>query len=271
MRRYQLSDGTSMRRWIGERVARGESLVGTFVSTPSLATSEVLAACGFDVLVADAEHSPLSSADVQTIIAGADLGGVPALVRLSDDSATSIQYALDAGAAGVIVPRVHTAAQTAAVVAAATYPPRGVRGAGGGRASLYGLDRPVSMEEALAETLIAVQIESAEAVANLDAILAVEHLSMVFVGPNDLWHSLGRPPEEELRRVIDDVLVRAHAAGVRTGILASTPELVDRYRRAGVSLLLTGTDVALLADGARALIAALAPRDAPPDHQSIDR
>src|SRR5438876_60304 len=141
-----------MRRWIGERVARGESLIGVFVSSPSLATSEVLAACGFDVLVADAEHSPLSPADVRTIIAGADL--------------------------------------------------------------------------------------------------AVKHLSMVFVGPNDLSHSLGRPPEEELREVIDDVLVRAHAAGVRTGILAPTPDLVGRYRRAGVSLLVTGSDLALLAAGA---------------------
>jgi 4-hydroxy-2-oxoheptanedioate aldolase len=252
-------------------MARGESLVGAFVSTPTLATSELLAACGFDVLVADAEHSPLSPADAQTIIAGADLGGLPALVRLSDDSATSIQYALDAGAAGVIVPRVHTAAQTAAVIAAATYPPAGARGAGPGRASLYGLDRVASMEEARAETLIAVQIESAEAVANLDAILAVERLGMVFVGPNDLSHSLGRPPEEELRRIIDDVLVRAHAAGVHTGILAPTPELVDRYRRAGVSLLLTGSDLAMLAAGARALIAALAPQSPSPDHQSIDR
>jgi 4-hydroxy-2-oxoheptanedioate aldolase len=217
----------------------------------------VLAASGFDVLVADVEHAPLSPADVLTIVAGADLGGLPALVRLSDDSATSIQYALDAGAAGVIVPRVHTAAQTAAIVAAASYPPIGTRGAGPGRAALYGLDRAAAMAEALEQTLIAVQVESAAAVANLDEILAVEHLDMVFVGPNDLSHSLGRPAEDELRRVIDDVIARAHAAGVRTGILAATPELVDRYRRAGVSLILTGTDLVLLAAGARALIAAL--------------
>ena len=250
-----------MRRWIGARLAHGESLIGCFVSTPKLATCEVLAASGFDVLVADAEHAPLSASDVQTIIAGAELGGLPALVRLSDDSATSIQYALDGGAAGIIVPRVHTAAQAAAVVSAAAYPPKGTRGAGPGRASLYGLDRAPAMEEALAQTLIAVQIESAESVENLDAILAVEHLDMVFVGPNDLSHSLGRPPEPELRRVIDDVLERAHTAGVRTGILAPTAELVDRYRHAGVSLLLTGTDLAMLAAGARAVISAV-PRPA---------
>lgn len=254
-----------MRRWISERLATGETLIGSFVSNPQLATCEVLAAAGYDLLVADAEHFPLSPADVQAIIAGADLGGVPALVRLSDDSATSIQYALDAGAAGVIIPRVHTAEQAAAAVAASWYPPKGVRGAGPGRASLYGLDRVTGMQEALDRTLVAVQIESAEAVENLASILAVEHLGMVFVGPNDLSHSLGRPPEADLRRLIDQVLARAQAAGVRTGILAATPELVDRYRRAGVSLILTGSDLALLAAGAHSLMEALA------RYQSIGR
>ncbi len=254
-----------MRRWISDRVQQGDALIACFVSNPQLSTCEILAVSGFDVLVADAEHFPLGADDVQTIIAGADLAGLPALVRLSDDSATSIQYALDAGAAGVIVPRVHTAAQTAAVVGAASYPPKGFRGAGPGRASLYGLDRVAGMQEALAHTLVAVQIESAQAVENLDAMLAVEHLDMVFVGPNDLSHSLGNPPEDELRRIIDDVLGRAHAAGVRTGILAPTPELVERYRRAGVSLMITGADVAMLAAGARAVIEGIRA------HQSIDR
>jgi 4-hydroxy-2-oxoheptanedioate aldolase len=248
-----------MRRWIGEAIAAGGSLIGCFVTSGQLSTCEVLAASGFDVLVADVEHSPLSPSDVQTIIAGADLGGLPALVRLSDDSVTSIQYALDSGAAGIIVPRVHAGAQAAAIVSAASYPPVGTRGAGPGRAALYGLDRAAAMQEALEQTLIAVQIESAAAVANLGEILAVEHLDMVFVGPNDLSQSLGRPSEQELLRVIDDVIARAHAAGVRTGILAPTPELVDRYRRAGVSLLLTGTDLVMLAAGARAVIGALPP------------
>jgi 4-hydroxy-2-oxoheptanedioate aldolase len=254
-----------MRRWIAGRVRRGDALIGCFVSNPQVATCEVLAASGFDVLVADAEHFPLGPADVQAIIAGADLGGVPALVRLSDDSPTSIQYALDAGAAGVIVPRVHTAEQAAAAASAASYPPKGVRGAGPGRASLYGLDRVAGMQEALEHTLVAVQIESAEAVERLDAILDVEHLDMVFVGPNDLSHSLGRPSEDELRRVIDDVLARAHAAGVRSGILAPTTELAEHYLQAGVSLLISGADLAMLAASARAVLEPIRA------HQSIDR
>jgi 4-hydroxy-2-oxoheptanedioate aldolase len=251
-----------MRRWITGRLRSGELLLGCFVATPQISTCEVLGACGFDVLVADAEHAPLSPADVRTIVAGADLAGLPALVRLSDDSATSIQYALDAGAAGVVVPRINTGAQAAAVVAAASYPPRGTRGAGPGRASLYGLDRAPAIAEALEQTLIAVQIESATAVENLDEILAVEGVGMAFIGPNDLSHSLGVPPEDGLRRTIDSVVERAHARSVLTGILAPTPELVARYRDAGVSLVLTGSDLGMLATGARA---------ATGPHQSIDR
>jgi 4-hydroxy-2-oxoheptanedioate aldolase len=257
-------------RWIADRLRADEALVGCFVSTPALATCEVLGACGFDVLVADAEHAPLAPADVRTIIAGADLAGLPALVRLSDDTTTSIQYALDGGAAGVIVPRVESAAQTAAIVSACRYPPLGTRGAGPGRASLYGLERERSLDEARSHTLVAVQVESAAAVANLDAILAVDGLDMVFVGPNDLSHSLGRPPDDELRTVIDDVLARAHAASCLTGILAPTSELVGRYTEAGVSLLLTGTDLSLLAAGARTLTGSL-PASARRAHQSIDR
>jgi 4-hydroxy-2-oxoheptanedioate aldolase len=259
-----------MQHWITERLRAGEALIGCFVSTPTIAVCEVLGASGFDVLVADAEHAPLAAADVQRIVAGSELAGLAALVRLSDDSPTSIQHALDGGAVGIIVPRVSTGAQAAAVVAAASYPPRGVRGAGPGRASLYGLERERSLEQALAHTLIAVQIESADAVQNLDEILAVPGLGMVFVGPNDLSHSLGRPPDGELRRVIDDVLARAHASSVLTGILAPTPDLVDRYLQAGASLLLTGSDLAMLAAGARSVTGAL-PSSARRAHQSIDR
>ena len=216
-----------MRRWISGRLRGGEFLLGCFVATPQLSTCEVLGACGFDVLVADAEHAPLGPADVRTIVAGADLAGLPALVRLSDDSAASIQYALDAGAAGVIVPRVNTAAQAAAVVSAASYPPSGTRGAGPGRASLYGLDRAAATAEALAETLIAVQIESASAVENLDEILAVEGVSMVFVGPNDLSHSLGQPPERGASRGHR----RRDRASSRTARADRDPDADPRARR----------------------------------------
>jgi len=244
------------RRYIRERLRAGECLVGCFVMEPSLAVCEVLGFAGFDVLVADGEHSPLAPADVRTVIAGADLAGRPALVRVAANETTAIQFALDAGAAGVIVPRVDSAAQAAAAVAASRYPPQGRRGTGPGRATVFGQDRAAAVEDALAHTLVAVQIESAAAVDALDEILAVDGLDMAFVGPNDLSHSLGRPPQDVLRATIDDVLARARARGLLTGILAPTAELAARYRAAGATLILTGTDLGMLGSAARQASAA---------------
>jgi 4-hydroxy-2-oxoheptanedioate aldolase len=244
------------RRFIRARLQAGECLVGCFVQVPALPVSEVLARCGFDVLIADAEHAPLSPADIATVMAAAHGAGIAGLVRVASADPSAVQYALDAGAAGVIVPRVDTANQAAEIAAITRYPPQGRRGTGPGRASVYGMDRAAGVEEALDGTLVAIQIESAAAVTNLDEILAVDGVDMAFVGPNDLSHSLGRPPEEELRAVIDDVLSRATARSWLTGILAPTSELAARYRAAGVTLLVTGTDLGMLASGAHAARAA---------------
>ena len=248
-----------MRRWVLEQMLAGETMIGTFVQTPSASVCEVLCACGYDVLVPDAEHAPLSPADIQALVAAADNAGAPALIRIAGHEGSQIQYALDAGAAGIIVPRINTAEEARAVVSRATYPPNGERGSGPGRAALFGLDRSAAVDEARANTLIALQIESADAVKNVDAILDVPGSGMAFVGPNDLSLSLGSPPEEELRAIIDDVLGRARARNLLTGILASTPDLVAHYRAAGVSLILTGTDLGLLAKGAKTCIDALKP------------
>jgi 4-hydroxy-2-oxoheptanedioate aldolase len=244
------------RRFIRPRLRAGECLVGCFVQVPALPVSEVLARCGFDVLIADAEHAPLAPGDIATVMAAAHGAGIAGLVRVATAEPSAVQYALDAGAAGVIVPRVDTAAQAVDVAAITRYPPQGRRGTGPGRASVYGIDRAAGVEEALDGTLVAIQIESAAAITNLDEILDVEGVDMAFVGPNDLSQSLGRPPEDELTAVIDDVLSRAAARGWLTGILAPTSQLAARYRAAGATLLVTGTDLGMLAAGAQAARAA---------------
>ena len=127
-------------------------------------------------------------------------------------------------------------------------------GAGPGRATLYGLQREQAIANAREETVVAIQIETREAIENLDEILTVEGVDLVFVGPNDLSHSLGRPPEPELRAVIDEVLGKVAAAGRMSGILAPTPELCARYEEAGCALLVTGTDLGALAAGGRAFL-----------------
>ncbi|MDA0168515.1 aldolase/citrate lyase family protein [Solirubrobacter taibaiensis] len=138
----------------------------------------------------------------------------------------------------MLIPLVESAEGAEAAVAAARFPPRGRRGGGPGRAALYGLDRKRALER---EITVAVQIETAAALDNLDAILAVEGIDLIFVGPNDLALSLGRPADAE----IADVLVRARRAGLDTGTLV-------KHADPDTTVAVLGTDLGLLAAGVRA-------------------
>ena len=188
------------------RLHTGAPLIASFVETPHRAVAQVMGAIGYDVLIPDGEHAAFSPRDIEEVIVGADLAGIPSLVRVPSTAPSTIGHALDSGAAGVLVPLVNTAEAAHTAAQLSRYPPEGRRGAGPGRATLYGLQREEAIANARAETVVAIQIETGTAVENLDAILQVEGVDLVFVGPNDLSHSLGRPPEEELRAVIDDVL-----------------------------------------------------------------
>ncbi len=243
-----------MRHQLRTQLHSGTPLLATFVETPHRAVAHVLGAVGFDVLIPDGEHAAFSPRDIEELIVGADLAGVPALVRVPSTAPSTLAHALDSGAAGVLVPLVNTAEAAQAAALAARYPPEGLRGAGPGRATLYGLEREEAIANARAETVVAIQIETGTAVQNLDAILAVEGIDLIFVGPNDLSHSLGRPPDDELRAVIDEVLRKAQGAGRLTGILAPTAALAARYRDAGCALLVTGTDLGALAAGGREIL-----------------
>jgi 4-hydroxy-2-oxoheptanedioate aldolase len=229
-------------------------LIASFVETPHRAVAQVLGAIGYDVLIPDGEHAAFSAHDIEEVIVGADLAGIPALVRVPSNTPSTIGHALDSGAAGVLVPLVNSAEAAYTAAQLSRYPPEGRRGAGPGRATLYGLRREEAIANAREETVVAIQIETQAAVDNLDEILTVEGVDLVFVGPNDLAHSLGRPPEPELRAVIDEVLRKARVAGRMTGILAPTPELCARYEEAGCELLVTGTDLGALAAGGRAFL-----------------
>ena len=210
-------------------------MIGAFVQTPRRAVAQVLAASGIEVVIADGEHAPLSPADIEEIVVGGDLAGVPVLARVPF-SAAAVQHALDSGAAGILIPLVSTAAAVEAAVAAARFPPVGQRGGGPGRAALYGLDRAGALAR---KVTVAIQIETVAAVEALDEILAVPGLDMVFVGPNDLALSYGRAVDD----VIADVLARARGAGLQTGTLAA-------FADADTSLVVVGTDLGLLAAGA---------------------
>jgi 4-hydroxy-2-oxoheptanedioate aldolase len=239
---------------------RGAPIVGTFVSIGHPAIVEILGRSGFEAVCIDSEHAPFGAPGIEELIRAADIVGVPALVRVSG-LGPEIGRALDSGAAGVLVPMVESAAQAASVVAAVRYPPAGVRGAGPGRATAWGIDFAGYLARADDEVAAIVQIETLAGVENVEAILAVPGLDMVFVGPGDLSVSLGvagGSPEHTaaIRRVVD----AAQAAGVPVGMFCMTPEAVAQWAALGATFFLLAGDLALLAQGGSRL--AEAGRDA---------
>lgn len=180
---------------LAERIRAGERLLGLVVKIPGPAVLEIAGHSGYDLVVIDTEHGPADTEALEHHLRAADGAGVPALVRVGGIDPCEILRALDAGAEGIVVPRVDTAAQAAAAVAAAHYPPHGRRGLAtstrAGRHGLVGLAEHV--RRARERTLVVVQVEDAEALPHVAAIAAEPGVDGVFLGPTDLSMSLGQP------------------------------------------------------------------------------
>ena len=187
---------------------------------------------GFDFVVLDNEHGPAGHETTEHLVRAACCASVPALVRVPWNSPAEILRALDLGAAGVLVSHVSTAEEAERAVRAAKYPPLGVRGAAfSHRAGGYSLRAgPNHLEESNEATVVVLQIETAQAIANLDAILAVPEADALFIGPTDLSVSMGypgNPQHPEVQAAIEQAIRRMRAAGVAAGIMVRD---VDGYR-----------------------------------------
>lgn len=232
------------------RLAERQWQVGLFVGIGSACSTEILAGAGFDWLVIDAEHSPNNPLTVLAQLQAAAAYPVQVLVRPPSHDPALIKQYLDAGAQTLLLPLVDDAAQAAALVRAMRYPPRGIRGVA---ASLARAARwngiPDYVRQADAEVCLVVQVETRLGLENLDAILAVDGVDAVFIGPADLAASLGHLGEAghpEVRAAIEDALRRIVAAGKAAGVFVTDAALAARYRALGASFVAVGGDTTLL-------------------------
>lgn len=244
---------------IRARMGNSEQLTGTFVQSRDPSAFEFLGRLGFDLLCVEGEHSAMGVETVQRLICAADLAPIPALVRIAGNDPIAIAAALDAGAQGIVVPRVDSGPEAAAAVAATRYPPEGVRGLGPSRATDYGVQIPSYLARANEDLLLAIQVETRAAVDQLDDLLAVQGIDMIFVGPGDLGCSLGiaDPSSPELRATVTSVLERSKAAGRLTGVFAASTADANRWRQLGTDLVVLGSDLMWLARGVQGALAEL--------------
>jgi 4-hydroxy-2-oxoheptanedioate aldolase len=217
------------------RLGAREPLYGAWSVIPSALSVRLLAAAGLDYVVIDLQHGGATEADLPAMTSAIRLAGATPIARVRHAHAADIGRALDLGCEGVIVPNIDSAAHARQVAGAVRYPPAGYRSAGGVLAA--------------AEPFCLVMAESAEAVAELDATLAVDGVDGLYVGPRDLSLSLGcelDPDDPVLNRALQRVWAACAAAGKPVGVHATEGATARRYREAGCTLITTADDAAAI-------------------------
>lgn len=247
-----------------QRLQNHETLIGTLVSLASPASAELLANLGFDWLFIDAEHAPLALGEIQSILQ-ATQHRCPCLVRIPANDEVFIKQALDMGAAGLIAPLVNTAEAARQIVRLAKYPPAGARSIGLARAHGYGQTFQQYLTAANDELAVVVQIEHIDGVNNVEAILEVEGIDAIFLGPYDLSGSLGKPGEvndSEVRSAIARVVTACRDKQMPLGIFAVNAKAAQPWVDEGCTLVTVGTDTLFLAEAAKRALKDLGRTDA---------
>jgi len=234
-------------------------LVGMWVCSGSALVAEICAGSGADALLIDGEHGPSGLESILAQLQAAAAYPVTTLVRAPIGDVAVVKQLLDLGAQNLLIPMVNSADEAREMVAAVRYPPAGVRGVGSALARSSRWDRIddyVSRADGLVS--LTVQIESADAVASIDEILAVDGVDAVFVGPADLAASmslLGQQAHAEVVAAVEATIAAARRAGKPVGVNAFDPAMAQHYRDVGADFVFVGADVTLLARASEALVA----------------
>jgi 2-keto-3-deoxy-L-rhamnonate aldolase RhmA len=233
-------------------IKEGKRTAGAWAQLCSPLSAECLARGGFDWILIDMEHA---GGDIQTLmgqcqaIAAAGTVSVP-LVRVPWNDVVWIKRILDAGAYGLMIPYVNTKEEAVRALQSCKYPPLGMRGiAGSVRAAGFGRDTASYLKRANDEIFIMLQIETPQAVANLEAIASVPGVDALFVGPMDLSTSMGHfgnPAHPEVQAVIADIEARAKKIGMPLGTISGSWEQAKALYERGYQLITLASDSVLI-------------------------
>jgi 2-dehydro-3-deoxyglucarate aldolase/4-hydroxy-2-oxoheptanedioate aldolase len=238
----------------------GPTIFGTWVKLPTLETVELLGLAGFDFIVVDMEHAPLTLESAYRAIFVAQAMGMGALVRVPDRSDSHLQRLLDSGADGILVPRVTDAATCRASVDAMRFSPTGVRGLGStSRAGRWGLDTQANyLDHGTNGIVRGVQVEDQDGLRMIDDILAVEGLSALFIGTGDLSLSSGHPashPDNDalIASTLESCRARDIPCGTAVGDAKAARAAADR----GFRFVMVSNDATMFGTAARNIRSAI--------------
>ena len=236
----------------------GGAVVNGWLAIANSFSAETMAHQGWDTLTIDLQHGVVDYAGMVPMLQAISTTATVPVVRVPWLEPGILMKTLDAGAYGVICPMINTADDAAKLVAYTSYAPQGTRSFGPIRALLYGgADYPTHANATIVRFAM---IETAAALDNLDAILSVEGLDAIYIGPSDLSLALGCKPsfddlEPKAQQAVDHILARAKAHGVVAGIHNGTPESALSRIAKGFQFVTIASDARLMAAGAQQVMA----------------
>lgn len=236
-----------------------KELAGVFVKSTDPVVVEILGHAGFDFVILDAEHAALDRGDVARMAMAARAARLPLLLRIPETAGTWIATALDAGCAGVMVPQVSSPAAARDLVRMMRYGPGGMGFSPSTPGADYGT-RGISghLERQPSETVLICQIEDRNAVVSAAGIAAVEGVDALLLGPVDLAVSIGTrdPAGDDVAELCRQTLIASASANKAAGLFLSDPTQSTRWRKAGATLFVLGSDQTYIMSAGRAALAA---------------
>lgn len=238
-----------MKNLLKRRLKAGDQTYGTWITLEAPIVSELMSTLGFDYFVIDTEHAPLDMLLAQTLMQAMRGDKTTPIVRVWWNDIVAIKRALDIGAHGILVPWVNTMEDAELAVRATQYAPEGLRGNGPRRASLFD---PEYYETIQDEIVVVCQIETKEAVKNIEDICSVEGVNATYIGPADLSASYGHlnnMSHPDVQAAIEKVYDVTTDAGLATGVhLGSGRNIKDRMEK-GYNMITLGNDLIYLKNG----------------------
>lgn len=231
--------------------------LGAWMQIGHPACAEIFARAGFDWVCIDLEHGAIDLESMANIFRTIDGFDCVPVARLPLNDPVWIHRTLDAGARGMIIPMVKTAAEAEAAIRESKYPPRGVRGYGYSRANMHGMDFAEYIATANEEIAMVMQIEHKDAIANIDAILEVPGVDGVFIGPLDLSGSMGITGQLDHPQMVAALdkyraACKSHKMTAGTHIVRPNEQNIRKAIDDGYTLIALGLDNVFLDEGARA-------------------
>ena len=240
------------------RLMEGKCVFGPFIKSTDPAFVEIAGFSGFDFVILDMEHGPVSFSGLQNLIRAALLEDIIPIVRTSDSSEGSISKPLDLGALGVQIPQVTSGKMAKDCIKAARFFPKGERGVCRFvRAANYSSMPREEYFSKANEALVIIQLEGKEAIRDIDNILMVDGIDIIFIGPYDLSQSLGVPGQISHPSVIEamnDIVKRARAKDIVVGTFTDTLQSAEIWKNAGVQYISYSVDVGIFTNACAQLV-----------------